>query len=506
MKKIMIFLFLLFFLTGVLFLNSFKDEEAPLIGARFPEISPDGKQIAFSYMGDLWVVSSDGGAATRLTDHVAYDREPVWSPDGKLIAFTSNRMGNNDVFIMKVQGGKVHQMTFHSGNDIATDFTPDGEWVIFRSSRHSGSGIYKINVKSLNPLPLLDTYWSRPFHAKVNPDSESMLFALGGEHNSWWRRGYRGSNTAKLWIKEFSKKTAKLIVEDTSNCFWPDWDIEGEKVYFVSDRELETKNIWVVNKDGSDLQAVTRFPKNDVKWLSVSSKEAVAAFERDFGIWVTDLNTRESRRILIDAPAETKENQTFYVENTSVSEYRLSPDGKKIAVVVRGDIFVLSSEGGYARNITNSPWRESQIDWDKESQNLVFISDSGANPDMYIVSAKGDQKAHRLTQSGEDELRPRFSPDGKWIAYYRGKRQVRIIKPDGKEDSLVLEDDFGGRFGATFAWSPDSRFLAVDVRRNSNWDVFAVDTQTENKWLLTNTAYDENNSTWSSDGKFLLFS
>lgn len=489
----------------VILANFSAAAEKQLIGARYPAISPDGKQIAFSYMGDLWIVSSEGGKAVRLTDHVAYDREPIWSPDGQWLAFTSNRKGSTDVYLMKATGGTPRQLTIHTGNDIATDFTPDGNWIIFSSSRSSSSSIYKVSINGGNPIPVLDTYWSWPHYARVSPDGRDILFSLGMENNSWWRRGYRGSNTAKIWIKELSADKAQLVVSDSSNCFWPDWSQDGKRFYFISDQKFGNKNIWSAERDGSDLRPITQLQKNDIKWLSVASRAPVAAYEREFAIWITDLSTGDSHRISIDAPAETKENRIFFVENDPVSEYRLSPDGKKIAAVVRGDIFVLSSEGGYARNITKTPWRERHIDWDKESKNLVYISDTGATPDLYMTSALGDEKSLRLTSSDEDELTPRFSPDGKWIAYYRGKREIRLMKPDGTEDHVLIEDDFGGRFADPFAWAPDSRYLAVVIQRNGNTDIFAVDIQSREKFLLSNTAYEESDPLWSSDGKFLLF-
>jgi len=476
-----------------------------LIGARYPAISPDGKQIAFSYMGDLWMVSSEGGKAVRLTDHVAYDREPIWSPDGKWLAFTSNRKGNSDVYIMRAQGGIPRQLTFHTGNDIATDFTPDGQWIFFSSNRSSSSSIFKINVKGGNAFPLLDTYWSWPYYARISPDGKTVLFSLGMENNSWWRRGYQGSNTAKIWIKGLSENKAQLVFGDASNCFWPEWSSDGQRIYFVSDRQFNNKNIWSVAPDSSGLRPITTFNQKDIKWLSVAARVPLAAYEREFGIWITDLKTGDSRRVTIEAPAETKDNRIFFVENALVNEFRLSPDGKKIAAVVRGDVFVLSTEGGYARNITNTPCREQDIDWDKESKNIVYVSDVDANPDLYMISALGKEKPRSLTKSDKDELLPRFSPDGKWIAYYRGKRQIRLIQSDGKEDHLLIEDDFGGRFADKFAWSPDSRFLAVVARREGNLDIFAVDIQSREKVLITNTAYNEDNPLWSSDGKFMLF-
>ncbi len=479
--------------------------EKQLIGARYPAISPDGSQIAFSYMGDLWLVPSAGGKATRLTDHVSYDREPLWSPDGRWLAFTSNRQGSNDVYILSARGGTPRQLTFHTGDDVATDFTPDGLWIIFRSNRSSPSSLFKVSIDGGNALPVLDTYWSWPYGAKLSPDGKSLLFSLGMENGSWWRRGYRGSNTAKVWVHDLVEDKARLVVGDSSNAFWPAWGPDGQRFYFVSDRDFGTKNIWTADKNGTDPRRVTEFKQHDVKWLSVAREAPLAVYEREFGIWLTDLKMGDSHAVAIEAPAETKENRVFFVENDPVSEFRLSPDGKKIAAVVRGDIFVMSREGGYARNITQTPWRERDMDWDKESKNLVYVSDIDANPDLHIVSALGDDKPRRLTHSEDDELAPRFSPDGKWIAYYRGKRQIRLVQPDGKEDRLLLEDDFGGRFAGKFAWSPDNRYLAVVVRRNANMDIIALDVQSGQKTLLTNTAYDEEDAVWSSDGKFMLF-
>ena len=504
MKRTGLSLLLVLFVLAIIASRSGATEKQ-LIGARYPAISPDGEIIAFAYMGDIWVVSSQGGKATRLTDHMAYDGEPVWSPDGQWLAFTSNRNGNNDVFIMNAQGGIPRQLTFHSGNDVATDFSPDGKWVIFTSGRSSSSSIYKISVDGGNALPLLDTYWSWPYQARVSPDGSSVLFSLGMENGYLWRRGYQGSNTAKIWIKGLSETKARIVFSDERNSFWPRWSEDGKQIYFVSDRQFDNKNIWSIAPDGSGLKAITTFSQEDVKWMSVARRAHFATYEREFGIWITDLDTGNSKRIEIEAPSETKENRFFFVNNASVSEYRLSPDGKKIAAVVRGDIFVLSTEGEYTRNITNTPWRESDIDWDKDSKSIVYISDTDAKPELHIAFALGNEAPKRLTDCEEDELLPRFSPDGKTIAFYRGKRQLRLINPDGTDDRLLIESDFGGRFANSYAWSPDSRYIAIVPQKNGNSNIVAVDVQSKKQYPLTNTAYNETGPLWSSDGKFLLF-
>ena len=488
-----------------LLMTGFLRGEEKLIGARFPSLSPDGSQVTFSYMGDIWAASSSGGKAHRLTDHIAYDGVPLWSPDGKFIVFTSNRKGNEDVYIMGAGGGVPRQLTYHTGSDSASGFSPDGKWVIFRSSRSSSGSIFRIPIEGGNAQPLLDTYWSWPSDARISPDGKTLLFSLGMENGSPWRRGYRGSNSSKIWTRALSGSEANQIFADEANCFWPFWNIDGSRIFFVSDKDRGCKNIWSVGRNGSDPRQVTTFTEKDVNWLSLASGSPMAVYERDFSLWIFDISKGESRKIPISAPAETKENRYFWEENGAVSEYRVSPDGKKIAAVVRGEIFVASTEGGYARNITESPWRERDVDWDKTSSKLVYVSDEGANPELYLASVLGDEPAQRLTRTEEDELKPRFSPDGKYIAYFRGKRELRLYEMETEKDDLFLEADIYGLRADPPSWSPDSRYVALSIQRDHNVDIVAVDRQTKATTLLTDTAYDEDSPAWSEDGKFLLF-
>lgn len=508
--KIRWFIIMMIFVCSVIYCQV-NEEKIPLVGARHPALSPDGEQVAFSYMGDIWLVPSSGGKAVRITDHIAYDHSPVWSSDGKWLAFSSDRMGSEDVYLISAEGGIPRQITYHTGNDTATDFSPDGKSIIFNSSRHSSSGIYSIPIEGGNPLPLMDTGWSWGYFGKISPDGKNLLFAFGMEHGSWWRRGYQGSNTSKIWMRKLEDENngAVLIYQDSCNCFWPQWGLDGSgnyRIYFVSDRKTRIKNIWSIFSDGSDLKPVTSFEEKDVTFLSIASKAPFGVFERDFGLWKTDLRTGESQKISIEAPAEMKNNRYIYLENEPVSEFKVSPDGKKIAAVVRGDIFVLAPKGEYARNITKTPWRERDVEWDAESKKIVYISDVDANPNIYITSALGDSQPRQITNSDEDEMMPVFSPDGTKIAYYYGKRELRVIDPSGENDKLILEADFGGRMADRFTWSPDSRFITVAFRHNSNLDIVAVEIDTGKTHALTNTAYDERMPVWSSKGKFVLFS
>lgn len=491
---------LLVFLSAIPLSLSAKD----LVGARYPSLSPDGTKIAFSYMGDIWIAGREGGRALRITDHAAYDYRPHWSPDGTQIVFTSNRSGNNDLYLISSGGGDPVQLTFHSSNDEATGWSPDGKRVLFQSNRSSSSSIFSIPAAGGNPAPLLDTYWSWPYDATLSPDGKTLVFASGMENRFHWRKGYRGANSAKIIALSLADLSSRELVSDPSNSFWPCWSRDGASVYFLSDRN-GTYNIWKVDAAGGDETRVTGFREGDARYLSLASAAPWAVYERNFGIWITDLTGGRSKPVPLEAPSERKENTRRFLKNEPVSEYAVSPDGKKIAAVVRGDIFILGNDGGYARNITESPWKESSVIWDRESRRVIYIADDNALPNLYSRDALGLEKPKQLTATETDVLNPRLSPDGAYILYASGPREYRLIKPDGSGDRLLAEGNFGGRFGDDASWSPDSRYVAMVEVVNGQRDIFAVSVDDGSRVKLTDTAYDESNPVWSPNGKFMLF-
>ena len=493
---------------ALLCLTSLQAEEAPrLVGARYPSPSPDGARLAFCYQGDLWMVASEGGVAQRLTSHDGYDRQPHWSPDGRSLTFTSTREGQSDVYLIASEGGEAKRLTWHSDGDLALDFTPDGAEVLFASGRVGGPALFRVPVTGGNPTRLFQAHRTKVYHAAYGPAGSPLIMSFGSENRAWWRRGYRGSNSAKIWLADSSvapitsARMPRRLFAEEANAHWADWGSRGERVYFVSDRAHGTKNVWSVDRSGGDLRAVTAYESGDVTWLSLSADSRVAAFERDFKLWRLDLDSGEARALSIAAASERRDDRRRFVKNASVESYRLAPDGKKLAAVVRGEIFVCSKDGGYARNITNSPWREGQIDWDGESRRVVYVSDQDGKKELYIRAASGEGDATRLTDTPEEERAPRFSPDGKWLCYLRGRTQLRLMKADGTEDRLLRE----GAYGSGPVWAPDSRLLALSLYREGQDDLVAVDVTTGEQTLLTDTAYSERSPYWSKDGKTLLF-
>ena len=302
-------------------------QEKALIGARHPAISPDGKQIAFSYMGDIWLVPSDGGRAFRLTDHVAYEREPVWSPDGQWLAFTSNRNGNNDVF---------HRPVLRAGRRSSSPSIRATIWP--RISRPTANSSSSVRAGPLPPacirfrstggteLPVLETYWNCAYHGRISPDGKTLLFSRGSENSYWWRTRLSRGQYGEAVDGRPPDRRREI---DRRRC--------GQLVLAGLAARRNAASISSATGSG-DLQHLDggrrrlrgqagHQVRQGRRPLDVRGGQAPwPAYERDFGIWVTNLADRRYRaRVPIEAPAETKDNRTFFVENAPVSEFRVSP-------------------------------------------------------------------------------------------------------------------------------------------------------------------------------------
>lgn len=350
MRKIFV-VWLLVFATAVV-----AQEVEPARFLRYPLLSPDGKRLAFSYMGDIWVVSSEGGMAVRLTVHPAHDIRPRFSPDGKWIAFNSNREGNYDIYLMPATGGRPKRLTLHSADDVLGDWSPDGRWIVFSSNRdHRFSQIYLLEVETgyVRRLTSDETNLHSPI---FSPDGRYIVFCRGGV--SWWRKGYRGSANGEIWRlpisidgEQISLGKPERLTNFEGNDLFPMVAPEG-RLYFVSDRD-GVFNIWRMpfaglNEKGQE-QRSEQVTKHDdrVLYPSMSRDGRLIVYEHDFSIWLLNTQSGESRRLTIYAPSDEQQNRIQRLTLTGqATEFALSPDGKQIAFVVRGEIFLVNAEKG----------------------------------------------------------------------------------------------------------------------------------------------------------------
>ena len=486
---------------------------------RYPTFSPDGKQIAFSYMGDIWVAPAEGGNAIRLTVHPAHDIRPKFSPDGKWIAFNSNREGNYDIFLMPATGGRPKRLTYHSADDILGDWSPDGRWIVFSSNRdHRFAQIYLLEVETgyVRRLTSDETNLHSP---TFSPDGRYIVFCRGG--TSWWRKGYRGSANSEIWRLPITIEGDRIatgkperLTYYEGNDWFPMVSPDGT-LYFVSDR-TGVFNIWRMPLSGTrdkgqgtgkaKVEQVTNHADR-VLYPNLSRDGKFIVYEHDFSLWVVPTKGGKPKRLTIFAPSDEPQNRLQRLTLTSqATEFALSPDGKQIAFVVRGEIFVVNVEkGGEAKRITDHPYRDFDIDWSPDGRKLAFISERDGNREVYIVDVR-TRELRRLTNTPDAaESNPEWSPTGNYVAFVRGPfgRQLCWVDVNTGEEKVVVEGPFIGEF----AWSPDGRWICFNRRDPANnvTDLYIVPWNGGEPVNVTRMPYWNGSIVWTKDGKNIIF-
>ncbi|MBC8161343.1 MAG: PD40 domain-containing protein [Roseiflexaceae bacterium] len=480
-----------------------------------PAISPDGSLIAFGYTADIWLVDSAGGAASRMTGFRARHEAPRWSPDGRTIAFSSNRVGNGEIYLLAVDGGETERLTFHDSLSTPEAWSPDGAFLYFSSTRDlQGSAFYRVARTGGTPVSWLNQPYEHLEHLAVSADGGKMAFNI--TRNSWWRRGPTMFGSGELWVASnmFDADDFRRISSEYSGRNrWPMWTPDGQALYIVSDRS-GTENIWRLDLEDGSAEQRTHFGAGRVLWPTLSADGRTMVFEREFGIWRLDLASGEAAPVPIRARADiTMSAASTALVSREVAELALSPDNKKLAFVAQGDIFVDFADKetdkerrqGPSFAVTSTPFREDDVAWSPDSRALVYTADRTGDPQVYRYDF-GARAEQQLTTSQGVKHTPRYSPDGKWLAYGVGRQEIRLIELASGDDRPWISAAFWA--GMSFAWSPDSRwvvFCARDSQMFTNLYVQQRDEQTPRQitFLSNISAYLPR---WSPDGQFILFS
>ena len=493
-------------------------------GARHPALSPDGQWLAFAWRGDLWKVAAAGGRAERLTVHPGDDRLPQWSPDGRWIAFSSKREGNYDVFLTSAGGGSTRQLTFHSSDDLVAGFTADGAGVLFTSARDFERGVlWSVSVAGGTERKVTR---GQSATASVSSDGRTLLVAAGAL-GGWWRKGYRGVNNWAIWSRPFDRMgQATKLTTFTGRNGWPQFAADGRTIWFLSDSTGATE-LWRMNADGTGKEAVTHIGRDGARFLSIARGAPLAAFELDAGLWTvplptsaaTDGRTAAPQEVRITAASDEQFNniarQSF---SDRASEADLSADGREIAFVVRGDVFVVPTRaGGSTENLTNNFGRDFQVAWSPDNRALAFVSDRGGSEDIFVVRSADSSEPRlsrtlrtqvsQLTREGTRETNPGFSPDGRRIAFLRSgdPPSLWVMDADGRNAARLVEG-----YVANFQWSPDGRFLAYVMQSryasgSGGTDVWVIPSAGGQAVNVTNYPTFNRSPTWSRDGRRLAF-
>ncbi|HIE50338.1 MAG TPA: PDZ domain-containing protein [Armatimonadetes bacterium] len=482
---------------------------------RTPALSPDGSLIAFCYAGDIWFVEAEGGEARLVTSHPAYDDRPCFSPEGTKLAFVSQRTGNGDVYVMSLEEGELLRLTFHDGMDVVEDWSPDGEWVYFTSARDTmGGAIYRVSLEGGTPVRLLGDPYESFYNVAVSPEGRKLAFNNNGD--PWWRHGPNpyGASDIRVVSNRPEASDFRQLTNYAGRNRWPLWDAEGKGVYFVSDRDGH-ENIWYQPLDRRcKARQITYFTEGRVLRPAISRDGCWMVFERDFGLWRLNLETGEVGPVDLTVRADQQLNPISYHTYTTVDEFVLSPDGKKVVYAVRGEIFADFADKEEAKRkgdsfrVTDTPFREGQLAWSPDSKQVVYISDRFGENEVFLYDFT-TQTETRLTDSPGLKYAPKFSPDGKWISFFHAPDRICLLDPKTKEirPFIHLNYFYGLPGPGLYTWSPDSQWIAFFSQdENFFTNIYVQGLGEEKAHQVTFLSHiGSGGLLWSPDGKFLIF-
>ena len=489
---------------------------------RHPAISPDGKTIAFSYQGDIFTVPSSGGTAKQITSNAAFDSYPVWSPDGNHIAFASNREGSIDVWVMNANGGIPKRVTTNSGSEyplrwkdnytimFKASIMPTAKSIIFAGSYPQ---VYTVGMDGGRPKLFSDITMDA---LDINASGDVLYIDRKGYEDEW-RKHHRSPITRDVWLKsgDSFRKLTSFDGEDRD----PVWASDGKSFYYLSEQS-GTLNVYHRTLDGKETQ-ITNHEKNPVRFLSAAS-DGTLCYGYDGEIY-TVRNGGQPQKTAIRIAADTEGKELIrQIRNSGAYNIKLSPNGKEIGFVMHGDVYVTSIEYRTTKQITNTPEQERYIDFSPDGRTIIYDSERNGVWQIYATTMKNkDEKQfayatelveERLTQSDQTSFQPKFSPDGKQIAFWENRGTLRVMDAKGKNVKTAMDGKFVYSYSdgdIDFTWSPDSKWLLssyIGVGGWNNSDIALVKASGNGEiHNLTESGYNESNAKWVLDGKVMLF-
>ena len=495
---------------------------------RYPAISPDGKTVLFSYMGDIYEVSASGGQALPLTIGEAYDYAPVWSHDGRSIAFASDRFGNFDVFVMPASGGEAARLTFHSGADVPTSFTADDKSVLFTASRQD------LVTNAQFPMGLFSELYSVPvtggeatlvltqpaISATVSPSGDKIIFHDQKGYESDWRKHHTSAVTRDIWAYDLKTKKYTRLTSFVGEDRNPVFDSDGDGYYYLSEQN-GSFNVFRSSLSRPDVSTpVTDFERNPVRFLSRSAA-GVLCFGYDGEIY-TKTGASAPARVDVRIAQDGRRTLAHTVPlSGGITELAVSPNGKELAYVFRGEIFVGSVEGGVVKRVTNTPWQERMVNWSPDGRTLVYAAERDNNWNVYTTTIVRKEepyfyastllKEEPVVASPAEEFQPAFSPDGKEVAYLEDRVVLKVVNLATKETRTILPAKYNYSYAdgdQHYEWSPDGKWFLVQfgIVRLFTPQVGLVSSDGKGEVInLTKSGFDNVAARWGMDGAMMYY-
>ena len=512
-------------LLSLLLLGTFawsaSAQETPL-WLRRNAISPDGKSVAFTYKGDIWVVSSEGGRALQVTSNPAYDTAPVWTPDGKSIVFGSYREGSMDIWRTSAEGGKPVRLTDYPGNELPKAVRADGSVVFIANIQNDvryGGFPNEGQVYTVGPdggLPQLFT--SLPLQELSFRADGAILYEDYKGYEDPLRKHHTSSVTRDVWLWENGsfQKLSDFPGEDRQ----PVWAPDGRSFYYLSERGGKTLNVFrsSVDRPGESVQ-LTFAEKDPVRFLSVA-QDGTLSYSQNGELYILR-EGQPARKLAITVARD--ENERDVVKNTltgGITALAVSPNGKEVAVVIRGDVFVTATDFTTTRRITNTASQERGVSFSDDGRTLYYAAERDGHWGVWRTSLTDkkeqfftyatDFKEELFSDPGETCFQPEVSPDGKWVAYLRDRAEL-VVKPTkgGKAKSLLKDANYSYNDGdQRFEWSPDSRYLLTGYQGGGRWnnaDIALIDIHSGELTDLTESGYSDGSFRWALGGKAMTW-
>ncbi len=475
---------------------------------RFPDVS--GDVIAFSHGGDLWTVSTAGGAARRLTSGEGLELFPRFSPDGKWIAFTGHYDGSSDVYVIPSTGGAPRRLTWYPAREnnermgfdnMVLGWTPDGK-VLFRSQRGPIGGFmgqpYAVSLQGGAPEPVAPPDAG---FMSYSPDGKKVAITRTFRDFRTWKR-YQGGLAQDVFIYDLASRGLERVTDWRGTDTQPMWI--GGAIYFLSDREDWKVNLWRYDVATKATTRVTHFAEYDVKWAHSGSGRIV--FENGGYLYLLDPGDGVARKVTVQLPDEERDARRRWARvEDRITDASLGPDGQRAVFTARGDVFTVPLEQGDIRNITRTQGvREKNATWSPDGRLIAFFSDATGEEELYVAAQDGKSKPVKLTSgSATWHFPPVWSPDSSKIAYAdRGLRLWWVSVSDRKPELVTKAPRTEI---SEYAWSPDSRWLAYVTDTATDLSaVFLYSLETRKSTPVTSDAFESHEPVFDPEGKYLF--
>lgn len=468
-----------------------------------PSLSPDAKTVYFSYDGDIWSTDINGGNAARITALEGEEINPRVSPDGKWLAFSSNQYGNYDIYVMPINGGQIKQLTFHQAKDEVESWSWDSKSIYFTSNQNNGFGSFKIDLDGKTPEALFTNYFNTTNGLVETPQGEYIFTNSSESASQVTRKRYKGENNPDLLGYNPTTKSYKQYTDYNGKDFNPTVDKNGI-IYFISDENNGEYNLYQLANGKKE--ALTKF-ETSIKKPFVSADGSKVVFEKDYQLFVYDVKAKTSKPLTINVNSNKslEKEQNFEVEN-NIDYFDISPDGKKMAFVSRGIIFVSDNEGKFVNQISDGKERVLEVKWLKDNKNLIFNQTYKGYQNWFKISADGKGKAEQLTSDLRNNRDITFNNDLSQAVYLSGRDEVRLLDLKSLKSSTIVKDEIWAFQNSKPSFSPNDEYVLFSAKRNFELDIFIHNIKKNTTVNLTNTGVSEADPTWSPDGKYIYFS